>query len=430
MESSTRADDACIGMVARLRPSADPAGLCDLRDDHYLIRESIAAVSRAVFPEVDDEPALTRFRRCTGQSGRRAGRTVHAPVLQQPTAGGRRGGGWIRDEVSQGPRGLRGAPQLLGGPPLAGEAMDVLHQPGEASGQARARDRVQRPARKAGSEGDFLAHADTPARDATSNSRPPRRTSWWSSSVWKSGILTSEIEKLAVYAGESKRVERADVARMVGAGRVETVWKALDAATTGQPRSALELLDNLIAAGEAPVMLLAAMSASLLKVHHAGRLRRARLPLEEACRIAGIPPFATAKTGEQHAHLGPGRVDQLPATLLRADLDLKGGSTADPRVVLERLLVGLSQPANGLTPSSAFFFSNTKPCIANCFRLGAAPSVSARKDRFSEVLRAESRTTRLRFKRAGVAYSATSSFWVRSGFVEAALYRLSQRVTP
>ena len=40
------------------------------------------------------------------------------------------------------------------------------------------------------------------------------------------GILASELEKLAVYAGESKRIERADVARMVGAGRVETVWKA------------------------------------------------------------------------------------------------------------------------------------------------------------------------------------------------------------
>ncbi len=32
------------------------------------------------------------------------------------------------------------------------------------------------------------------------------------------GILASEMEKLAVYAGESKRIERADVARMVGAG--------------------------------------------------------------------------------------------------------------------------------------------------------------------------------------------------------------------
>ena len=29
--------------------------------DHYLVRESIAAVSRVVFPEAEDEPAVTRF---------------------------------------------------------------------------------------------------------------------------------------------------------------------------------------------------------------------------------------------------------------------------------------------------------------------------------------------------------------------------------
>jgi DNA polymerase III subunit delta len=118
----------------------------------------------------------------------------------------------------------------------------------------------------------------------------------------------------------------------------------LDAATSGQAEPALELLDNLLAAGEAPVLLLAAMSASLLKVHYAGRLRLARVALDEACRIAGIPPFAVTRTGEQHKHLGPRRVDQLPATLLRADLDLKGGSSAEPRVVLERLIAGLSRP--------------------------------------------------------------------------------------
>jgi DNA polymerase III subunit delta len=158
------------------------------------------------------------------------------------------------------------------------------------------------------------------------------------------GILIAEVEKLAVYVGDAKRIERADVAQMVGAGRVETIWKALDAAASGQAKVALELLDNLLAAGEPPVMLLAAMSASLLKVHHAGGLRGSRLPLDEACRIAGIPPFAVEKTGRQHAHLGPRRVDQLPATLLRADLDLKGGTLADPRVVLEQLVVGLSRP--------------------------------------------------------------------------------------
>ena len=86
------------------------------------------------------------------------------------------------------------------------------------------------------------------------------------------------------------------------------------------------------------------MSASLLKIHHAGRLRAARLNLDEACRIAGIPPFAVDKTRKQHAHLGPLRVDQLPAMLLKADLDLKGGSSLDPRTILEILLFRLSQP--------------------------------------------------------------------------------------
>lgn len=158
------------------------------------------------------------------------------------------------------------------------------------------------------------------------------------------GILAAEIEKLAVYAGESKRIERADVAKMVDAGRVETIWKVLDAAAVGQAAAALDLLDNLLASGEYPVGLLQAMSWSLLKVHHAGRLRAARLSLDEACRIAGLSEYAVEKTGKQHAHLGPRRVDQLPAMLLRADLDLKGGSSLLPRTVLEVLLVNLSRP--------------------------------------------------------------------------------------
>jgi DNA polymerase-3 subunit delta len=154
----------------------------------------------------------------------------------------------------------------------------------------------------------------------------------------------SEIEKLAVYVGESRRIERKDILKLVGAGRTETVWKTLDSALAGQGRVALELLDNLIADGEEPVGLLAAMSTNLLKVHHAGRLRAARLNVDEACRLAGIPPFAVDKTRKQHAHLGPTRVDELPGNLQRADLDIKGGSTLDPRVVLETFLIRLAAP--------------------------------------------------------------------------------------
>lgn len=160
------------------------------------------------------------------------------------------------------------------------------------------------------------------------------------------GLLASEVAKLATYIGERKAIRRDDVARMVGAGRVETIWRTLEAATTGHAREALDDLDRLLTSGEHPVGLLAAMSASLRKVHHAGALRRARRELGEACREAGIPPYpgAIEMTQKQHAHLGPRRVGALPARLLTADLDLKGSSALEPRVVLERLLLELARP--------------------------------------------------------------------------------------
>jgi DNA polymerase III subunit delta len=158
------------------------------------------------------------------------------------------------------------------------------------------------------------------------------------------GLLASEVEKLAVFAGEQAVIRREDVARMVGAGRVETIWRTVDAATTGHAGEALADLDHLLGSGEHPIKLLAGMTFSLQKVHHAGQLRRARFDLKDACQRAGIYPGAAEKTGRQHAHLGPSRVDRLPVLLLQADLDLKGDSQLPPRVILERLLVQLARP--------------------------------------------------------------------------------------
>jgi DNA polymerase-3 subunit delta len=158
------------------------------------------------------------------------------------------------------------------------------------------------------------------------------------------GLLAAEVEKLSVYVGAKEKVRRDDVAKMVGAGRIETVWKLLDAATTGRGDLALEHLDGLLNAGEHPVGLLAAMSFSLLKVYHAGRLRLRKVDLRAACEAAGIYRSGVEMTRLQHAHLGPSRVDRLPSILLRADLDLKGASTLPPRTVLERLVVELAAP--------------------------------------------------------------------------------------
>lgn len=160
----------------------------------------------------------------------------------------------------------------------------------------------------------------------------------------ETGLLSMELEKLSVYVGERKAIAATDVAKMVDAGRVEEIWRVLDAATSGRAAEAIAGLDLLLASGEHPVGLLAAIGKSLQRLHQAGRLRLQKKSLEEACRDAGIPPFAVAKTRDQHAHLGPSRVDRLPKMLLQADLDLKGSSQLPPRIVIERLFLELAMP--------------------------------------------------------------------------------------
>jgi DNA polymerase-3 subunit delta len=159
------------------------------------------------------------------------------------------------------------------------------------------------------------------------------------------GILASEVEKLAVFVGTRAEIQREDVARMVGAGRVETIWQVPEDAGTGNGAGALEKLDTLVSAGEHPVGLLAAIGASLRKLHHSGELRRNGMSLNDACREAGITyPRAIELTRKQHAHLGPERVNRLADMLLQADLDMKGNSQLAPRVVLERFLMEMARP--------------------------------------------------------------------------------------
>jgi DNA polymerase-3 subunit delta len=311
--------------------------------DPYLVRESIGAVSRVVFPEGEGEAAVTRFVGAQATLADVLDELFTLPFFS------RRRLVVVEEADTFVTRHRKDLEAYVGSPSASGTLLLQVKVWTATTNLAKLVDKV-------GLAIDCNAPPEKQSQKVVSwltqyaRTRCDVQLDAVAANLLvelvglEIGILAAEVEKLAVYAGDSKRIERADVARMVGAGRVETVWKALDAATTGQARSALELLDNLLAAGEAPVVLLAAMSASLVKVHHAGRLRGARLPLDEACRMAGIPPFAVEKTGKQHAHLGPRRVDQLPATLLRADLDLKGGSSLEPRVVLEQLLVGLSRP--------------------------------------------------------------------------------------
>jgi DNA polymerase-3 subunit delta len=162
------------------------------------------------------------------------------------------------------------------------------------------------------------------------------------------GLLDQELAKLAVYVGDAKRIDAADVDKLVGSSRAENTWKIFDAVAAGNVGDALNILDRLLDQGEEPIRLLGAFSMQLRRLAQAYRLNQNGTPLPGALAEAGVPPFGIKSAEQQLRRLGRRRAERLYDWLLETDLGLKGSSQLPPRTLLERLVIQLARPSTSL----------------------------------------------------------------------------------
>ena len=161
------------------------------------------------------------------------------------------------------------------------------------------------------------------------------------------GQLDQEISKLAAFVGVAEEIDAEAVNRLVAGARTESAFKLLDMVFEGQLGKALLLLDRQVVAGDSPVMVLAMLTSQLRKLTVAARgIVNDGLPMARALEESGVPPFAIRKSEDQLRRIGRERMLAMYRRLLRADLDLKGGSGLDQRTVLERFLVEIGRPAS------------------------------------------------------------------------------------
>ncbi len=162
------------------------------------------------------------------------------------------------------------------------------------------------------------------------------------------GLLDQEISRLALTTEPGGKITAAAVKKAVGSWRAKTTWEMLDAALDGKSREAMLQLDRLLLSGENPIAVLAQIASTLrrfaaatrivLQTEQAGR----RIALKPTLEQAGFKPFVLKKAERQLRQLGRQRGQQLYGWLLGADLDLKGYSSAEPRLILERLVLRLA----------------------------------------------------------------------------------------
>ncbi len=156
------------------------------------------------------------------------------------------------------------------------------------------------------------------------------------------GLLQQEIEKLANFAGDRDQITVEDVRTLVGGWKAETTWVMLGAARDGRIGEALECLDKLLAAGEAPQRILGGINHTFRRVAQAAEISRGGVPLSAALKSAGVFFREISAVERYMRRIGRPRAELLLHQLALADRNMKGRSRMPERMQLEQLLIQLS----------------------------------------------------------------------------------------
>ena len=149
------------------------------------------------------------------------------------------------------------------------------------------------------------------------------------------GLLEQELAKLASYVGGRSTIEADDVRTLVGGWRTETTWAIAGAVRRGKTGEALDLLDNLLNAGESAHKISAGLTFVFRRLAQAVERVREGASLDAAVRDAGVFPRELGESTAYLKRLGRTEALRIYSRLLSTDVNLKGGLTIDERLILE-----------------------------------------------------------------------------------------------
>ena len=165
-------------------------------------------------------------------------------------------------------------------------------------------------------------------------------------------LLDQELSKLSSYAGDAGEIGPEVVALLTGGWRMETTWAMTDAIQDGQVDRALDLLGQMLDAGEAPQKLMGGLSFVFRKLAAATGLSASGMNLQAALRKAGVFPKALGSSEAYLRRIGRPEAEQILPRLLKAETRLRSTSgLSSPRLVVELLVLELAgvsrEPAVG-----------------------------------------------------------------------------------
>ena len=152
--------------------------------------------------------------------------------------------------------------------------------------------------------------------------------------------LRNELDKLAMFVGEKRRITREDVEALVLSAKKYSVWQLADVLAERNRARALEFLENILREGEQPPAVVGAMAWMYRKLIEAQALPAHLSGWQAAAKLV-MRPEAAELALRQARRIPQAQLLMGLAALYDADSRLKSG-VGSPRAVMEFLIARLT----------------------------------------------------------------------------------------
>lgn len=154
--------------------------------------------------------------------------------------------------------------------------------------------------------------------------------------------LNSEVDKLVTYLGDKRELDETTVLHAASRSIHGDIFALTEAVVYGKSAKAMGLLQDLFAAGEPPLRILAMLVRQFRLLGEACEQMRRGCSKDELAARLGLHPYAAQKLAAQVEKTNEDRLYRAVELLLQADLDMKRGRI-DHVLAMETLVVALGE---------------------------------------------------------------------------------------
>ena len=160
--------------------------------------------------------------------------------------------------------------------------------------------------------------------------------------------LAGELEKLSIYAGQGKKINRTAVEEIVGISRNAGIFELTDFIGQRDHIRSLDLLHSFLDQGEEPTRAVAMIGRHLQLLLKAQDLMQTAVPREQMAQSLGIAPFFLNNYLQQAQNYVGHRLWYGLGAVLDADAQLKSKGRKQQRAIMDLLVYRLC--ASGRAP--------------------------------------------------------------------------------